>query len=270
MTTPCEVHIFLNDEPKARMIAGKILAKAKALEKKYNFYDPNSLLSAINRREVAKLDVQTEELLKQAGKFYVFTNAIFDVTMGTLVKARKLSSVSQIEEEIERLTPFVGCEHFKIHRHKIIFDNPYTQIDLGGFVKEYAVDMAVTILKKYKIESALVNFGGDIYALGAKPSGEPFSIGIKNPKNPQEYLMDVKLENQALTTSASYERNHKVEEQIYSHIITPHGLQEEIVSATVLAPTTLESGVYSTALMVEPMLPTKLDTLLINKSLILC
>jgi len=269
MTTPCEVHIFLNDEDKARMVAGKILKKAKELEKKYNFYDPNSLLSAINQRKVEQLDLQTEELLKKAKHFYQSTNTIFDVSMGTLVQARKSSTVSQIEDEMARLTPYVGCEHFKINRHKIVFDNPYTRIDLGGFVKEYAVDVAVKILKKHKIASALVNFGGDIYALGTKPSSEPFSIGIKNPKNPKEYLTHVTIANQALTTSASYERNHMVEKKNYSHIITTKGLQEEILSATVIAPSTLESGVYSTSLMIEPTLPTSLKIILINTSLTL-
>ena len=96
--------------------------------------------------------------------------------------------------------------------------------------------------------SALVNFGGDIYALGLKPNGEKFSIGIKNPKNPREYISNVKIPNEALTTSASYERNHEVEGKSYSHIISTQKLQKKIVSATVMASTTVEAGVFSTAL----------------------
>ena len=262
MTTPCEVHIFSDNEEKSRMVAGKILSRAKELEKKYNFYNEASLLSAINQRKLSKLDPQTEELLKRTKQFYEATNHIFDVTMGTLVQARKASTLEQVEEQKSKLLPFVGCEHFKIQRHKIVFDNPHTLIDLGGFVKEYAVDMGVKILKKHKISSALINFGGDIYALGSKPSGEPFSVGIKNPKKSTQYSMHCQISNQALTTSASYERNHTVEGKSYSHIISRSD-KEEVLSATVIAPTTLESGVYSTSLMVEPSLACSFEKILL-------
>ncbi len=267
MTSPCEVHIYCSDEVKSRNIAKKILTMAKELEKKYNFYDPHSYLSAINQRKVKKLDVQTKDLLSRTKLFYRKTEGIFDVTMGTLTQARQYSSIKAIEEATKQLKPFVGIEHFKIQRNSIHFDNPHTLIDLGGVVKEFAVDQAVKILKKERIVSALVNFGGDIYALGTKPNGQPFRVGIKNPLNPSEYITHADISNQALTTSASYERNHQVENKNYSHIISSHDLQQEIISATVISSSTLESGIFSTALMIEPLLKTNLQKILISKEL---
>ena len=267
MTSPCEVHIYSNDESKSRSIAKSILNMAKELEKKYNFYAPNSYLSTLNHREVNTLDNQTKDLLTRAKLFYNRTNGIFDITMGTLTEARRLPTIEKIEKRIEKLHPFIGIEHFKIKRDKLIFDNPHTLIDLGGFVKEYAVDQAVKILKREKITSALVNFGGDIYALGLKPNGHPFTIGIKNPLNPTQYITDISISNQALTTSASYERNHTIEGKEFSHIISSNSLQKEILSATVISSSTLESGVFSTALMVEPTLETALQKILIDKKL---
>jgi thiamine biosynthesis lipoprotein len=267
MTSPCELHIYCHDEVKSRNIAKKILTVAKELEFKYNFYNPNSYLSALNQRKTDVLDVQTKDLLRRAKLFYGKTNGIFDITMGTLSKSRKLETVEKIEEEVARLKPFVGVEHFKIKKNKLYFDNSYTLIDLGGFVKEFAVDQAVKILKKEKIESALVNFGGDIYALGTKPTGNNFSIGIKNPLNPKEYLTHAMISNQALTTSASYERNREVEDKNYSHIISKNELQKQVLSATVISSSVVESGVFSTALMIEPMLKTSLKKILILDSL---
>jgi thiamine biosynthesis lipoprotein len=269
MTSPCEVHIYTNDENRSRTIAKKILVMAKGLEQKYNFYNPNSYLSKLNARKTDVLDAQTKDLLTRAKLFYGKTNGIFDVTMGTLTQSRKLETIERVEEAIERLKPFLGVEHFKVKKNRLIFDNPYTLIDFGGFVKEFAVDQAVKILKKEKISSALVNFGGDIYALGLKPNGEQFNIGIKNPLNPSKYLTSVKISNEALTTSASYERNHVVEERSFSHIISPSGLQNSILSATVIASSVLEAGVFSTALMIEPELITSLKTILINEKLAL-
>ena len=267
MTSPCEVHIFSDNPNRSRQIASKILETSKALERKYNFYNPNSFLSQINQRKIDKLDMQTKNLLSRAKLFYSRTDGIFDITMGTLTQSRKLKSIIEIEDEVARLLPFVGVEHFKIKKSKIIFDNPHTLMDLGGFVKEFAVESAIKILRKEKITSALINFGGDIYALGAKPNGELFSVGIKNPLNPTEYITHVKIKNKALTTSASYERHHKVESRVYSHIIHKEPLQSKIISATVISSSVVESGVYSTALMVEPKLETSLEKILIDDEL---
>jgi thiamine biosynthesis lipoprotein len=134
-------------------------------------------------------------------------------------------------------------------------------------VKEFAVDQAVKILKKEKISSALVNFGGDIYALGTKPNGEAFRVGIKNPLNPTEYITHADITNQALTTSASYERSHRVEEKSYSHIISSSDLQLDIISATVISLSTVQSGIFSTSLMIDSNLKTNLEKILISKEL---
>jgi thiamine biosynthesis lipoprotein len=267
MTSPCEVHIYSNDENKSRNVAKKILSMAKELENKYNFYNPNSYLSKLNQRETDTLDAQTKDLLTKAKFFYKKTNGIFDITMGTLIKSRKLLSIEQIEAEVKMLSPFIGVEHFKIKKNRLIFDNTNTLIDLGGFVKEFAVEQAVKILKKEKINAALVNFGGDIYALGVKPNDQAFKIGIKNPLSPNEYLTYKYISNQALTTSASYERSHVVEHKSYSHIISTSELQSKILSATVISSSTLESGVFSTSLMINPNLSTSLKTILIDGQL---
>jgi thiamine biosynthesis lipoprotein len=156
MTSPCELQLYCNDEHKARAIAKKIMLMAKELEKKYNFYNPNSYLSKLNQRKTDVLDVQTKDLLTRAKLFHNKTNGIFDITMGTLTQSRKLESIEKIEEELKRLKPFLGVKHFKVKKDKLIFDNPHTLIDFGGFVKEFTVDQTIKILKKEKITSALV------------------------------------------------------------------------------------------------------------------
>ncbi|SFV61839.1 Thiamin biosynthesis lipoprotein ApbE [hydrothermal vent metagenome] len=267
MTTPCEVHLYAHSQEKARKVAMHILDTAKKLEKKYNFYDENSYLSALNQRTLLKLDYQSEEILKKAKYFYKQTKGIFDVTVGTLKQSMSCTSIEEIEAKRDILRPYVGSEHFSIEKSTLTFSNPHTLIDLGGFVKEYAVDMAVKIIKKAKIETALVNFGGDIYALGAKPDGSWFKIGVKNPLAPKSYIQDVYLSNQAFTTSASYARNQKIEGKVYSHIMHTKTMQSEVLSASVLSPSVVESGVYSTALMVDNTLDIPFAKLLIHSDL---
>ena len=257
MSTPCELLIYADTKLLADTSARAVLNEAKRLEKKYNYYNQDSFLSALNSRRENLLDRETKTILSSAKRYYKLTNGIFDITIATIKELYKTAqSKEELEQEKQRLLAFVGCEHFSIKKDKLSFDNEYTKIDLGGFVKEYAVDRAVKVLQRSKISSALVNFGGDIYALGLKPNGEKFSIGIKDPNKPTQHALSVELLDQALTTSASYERNYRVEESTFSHIISTQESHSSAKSVTVVSKSCLESGIYSTALMLDETLET--------------
>jgi len=257
MTTPCELRFYNAPKAKCDICANDVLKEAKRLELKYNYFDSSSYLHELNARQTQSVDSETKTLLQQAKAYYKATNGIFDITIATIKDSYNLATLKELEKERGKLLHYIGTEHFEIKRNKLYFSNPYTKIDLGGMVKEYAVDRAVMIAKKHKIPSALINFGGDIYALGSKPNGQAFQIGIKNPRNPAEELFNVELSNKALTTSASYERKKIIEDQSFSHIIATKEHVTPPLSATVIANTALESGIYSTALMIEPNLPLK-------------
>jgi thiamine biosynthesis lipoprotein len=258
MTTPCEVLLFYDDKRKADETAQAVLKEAKQLEKKYNYFAEDSYLSALNRRERDDLDAETYNLLQRATQYYRLTEHVFDITLATIKDLyRSKNSLEALHEAKAKLMLFVGCEHFQIKKGRLSFDNPYTKIDLGGFVKEYAVDRAVRIIQKANIASALVNFGGDIYALGSKPDGQKFRIGIKDPKNPRQFIQFEEIENEALTTSASYERYMTIEGETHSHILSKTSVKNSPASVTVISGNCVESGVWSTALMVKPDLQTK-------------
>jgi thiamine biosynthesis lipoprotein len=259
-TAPCEVQLYSDDRIRAQNCAKDILTEMKRLEKKYNYFDKQSFLSELNTRVTNELDNETKTLLSQSIQFYKKTNGVFDITIATIKNVFD-------KEQKETLLKYVGCEHITIKKSKLYFDNEKTKIDFGGVVKEYGVDRAVKIIKKYKIKSALVNFGGDIYALGKKPDGAKFKIGIKNPKKINESLFFVELENEALTTSASYERYQEIDGVKHSHIISKQNLDEKILSATVVSKSVLESGVYSTSLMIDKNIKTKNKKYLIKYDL---
>lgn len=257
MSTPCELILYSDDKAKADKTAKAVLVETKRLEKKYNYFDPESLLSQINQRSIQVLDQETKTLLQRAKQYYSSTNGIFDITVATFKDLYQENIESEeLESKKQGLLPYVGCDHYSLKKDKIIFDNEHTKIDLGGFVKEYAVDKAVQILKKHKLSSALVNFGGDIYALGKKPDNTKFRVGIKDPKNPEVYAKEIEIQDQALTTSASYERSVSIGKQTYSHILSKDLQASLSHSVTVISHNCIESGVFSTSLMIDKELKT--------------
>ena len=259
-TAPCEVQLYTNNKQSADSCAKSILAEMKRLEKKYNYFDTSSYLSTLNTRQDNTLDEETKTLLSLSKQYYKKTNTIFDITIATI---KNIFDENKKNETLE----YVGCEHFEIKKNKLYFDNDFTKLDLGGVVKEYGVDKAVKIIKKHKIKSALVNFGGDIYALGRKPDGKKFKIGIKNPIDRTKTHISIELENEALTTSASYERFTEIDGVQHSHIRSKTQDQNEIMSSTVISKTTMESGIFSTAFMIDKNLQTKNKKYLITKDL---
>ena len=78
------------------------------------------------------------------------------------------------------------------------------QIDLGGIAKGYAIDEAGVALRDRGVNNALVEAGGDILALGTKPDGSYWSIGIRDPRNPDQLFASVRVENSAIATSGGY------------------------------------------------------------------
>ena len=78
-------------------------------------------------------------------------------------------------------------------------------------------------LKEEKLESALINLGGNIYVLGNKENNQPFSIGIQDPTKPRgNSIGNIKVSNKSVVTSGIYERYLEKNNKIYHHMLDPH------------------------------------------------
>lgn len=125
---------------------------------------------------------------------------------------------------------------------------PGMMIDFGAVGKGFAGDEAVKVLKEFGIKSALLDLGGNIQTLGAKPDGSEWNIGVKNPWEAANPVAGVKAADKSVITSGGYERfffdkNGKK----YIHIFNPkNGLpvENELESVTVVA----SSGLYADSL----------------------
>lgn len=253
MTTPCSVLLYTKNVSQARRVFSAIEKNTRRLEKKYNFFSSDSLIAKINNRNKPELfiDEETHNVLSKVVALSARTEGKFDITMGTLKQCSKLSGINEVEACRSRLRPFTGPSSWHLEAKKICFHNEHVKIDLGGVIKEYAVDQAGEIARKNKL-SALINFGGDIYVNGTKPDGSVFGVAIKNPKQKTQNIAVIKLCNQGLTTSAHYERSTVIEGKSYSHIVGSDESDCKVLSATVVSDSVLTSGVWSTALMIKP------------------
>jgi thiamine biosynthesis lipoprotein len=95
------------------------------------------------------------------------------------------------------------------------------ELDLGGAVKEYAVDRLASMCWESEIYHGLINLGGDIRIIGPHPDGSPWAVGIANPKLKTKFINTVYLSHGALASSGDYERCIQVGGVKYGHILNP-------------------------------------------------
>ena len=73
----------------------------------------------------------------------------------------------------------------------------HAAIDLGGIAKGHGVDLAVQALREHGIEDALVNVGGDLYAMGTSEDGDAWRIGIRDPEDPAGLCARIDVRDEA-------------------------------------------------------------------------
>jgi len=96
------------------------------------------------------------------------------------------------------------------------------RIGLGGIAKGYAVDRASDVLRREGLRDFMVQAGGDLYAAGSKPGGEPWSVAIQDPRGPANTsFATLELRDCGLSTAGDYERYYVADGKRYHHIIDP-------------------------------------------------
>lgn len=253
-SVPCELHIEAPTQSGANKTAQSIITNTKQLENRYSFFRENSEIHILNHRS-DNTHIISEELsdIIRLALFYThITQGAFDIALaGTLKAASKALSLTEYQQIKDSLSPFASSTHLSLEGNCLTFSNDLTKIDLGGIVKEYAVDQAILQLQSVDIQSALINYGGDIAAYG-RCHDLPWRVGIENPASPESNLLEVELNNNSVCTSGHSKRFVSIENEKITHIIssstTPHFYNQ----VSVMAPTTLDAGIWSTALLINP------------------
>lgn len=229
-----ESEIFALDTAITLKVYGsKRVVVLKKLEDKINELDEmlstgkeTSEVSRLNRSGVAVLSPTVANLIKRSKAIYNKTDGLFDITIYPLMelwgfptKNYKVPSEKEIEEKLK----LVGSDKidFNEETRKISFKNKGMEIDFGGIGKGYITDELVKILTDEKVESAIINLGGNVFGFRKKPDGSLWNIAIRDPNEPDKYMAAIRLEDSAVITSGGYERYFEENGIIYHHILDP-------------------------------------------------
>jgi len=125
-------------------------------------------------------------------------------------------------------------------------------VDLGPIAKGWAVDRSMEKLTALGIRNAIIDAGGDLRVIGARPGKNFWHIGVQHPRDSGALSFTFELRDTAIATSGDYERFFVADGVRYHHILDPATGQPArgCQSVTVLAATTAEADACATAAFV--------------------
>ena len=223
-----------------------------------SIFNPNSLLSRINRNETDLVDIHIARNIEIASKINTLTPR-YDITVKPLVDAYGFAAKNrEAKPNIDSLVQFVGFSKFRLEGDRIIKSDSRVQLDLNSIAKGYVVDWIAEWFDKQGCEDYIVEVGGEICAKGVNAKGMAWRVGVDTPfennQTPglhQQHI--VQISGAALATSGNYRRFYYNEQgERISHTLNPqtgHSQTTSLLSATVIAPRCATADALATAFM---------------------
>jgi thiamine biosynthesis lipoprotein len=256
MASPCEV--LIDDAPAsvAQQVLEAVAAEAWRIEHKFSRYRGDSVVQQINASAGSEIAVDDEcaNLLDFAATLTRLSQGAFDITSGVLRKAWTFDGGECVpsQAQIDALLGSVGWHRIE-WRRPVLKLAAGMQIDLGGIGKEYAVDCAAALVRPVSTR-CLLNFGGDLLALGPQLGQAPWRVGIESVSNAGAVARHVDLTIGALATSGDSRRFLLKDGKRYSHVLDPRSGWPVVGaprSVTVAAATCTDAGMLATLALLQ-------------------
>jgi len=257
MGTEAKVEFQSDSKNLADKLIKEVVAEMRRIDHLMSPFKPESELSQLNQKgfkKTFKVSNEMFRLLELSVEYSELTNGSFDVTfssLGYLYDFKKGLKPSQ--KEIEHLTSSIDYQSIVLmpETNSVKFKNKNTRIDLGGIAKGHAVDQCIEILKSAGIKNAFVNAGGDSRVIGKK-NDRLWYIGIRDPRDKSKLIVNLPLEEVAISTSGDYERFFIKDNVRYHHILDPKtgDSARDSQSVTVLASNSTDADALSTSVFV--------------------
>ena len=241
-----------------------IQRRLQAFDHSLSMFNPNSVISQVNRNEHVVTDSLFETMYMEAHRVSQLSDGAFDITVAPLVHAWGFGKKAQDPKmraqdiNIDSLKALVGYEKIHLENHRIVKDNEHTTLDASAIAKGYACDVVADLLRQNGCNNLLVDIGGEVVLQGVNQKGEAWRVGISRPKidamGMEKELQEVIASNDlCMATSGNYLQYYFVDGQRRSHTIDPRTgrpVQHSLLSATVIASSGMRADALATACMV--------------------
>lgn len=218
----------------------------------------DSDISKINRaagQEAVRISDETYYVIKTAMKYAEMSDGRFDPAIGSLVSLwgiGKEGAKVPPKEEIEKYCKTSDYHKVKLHDEdkSVKLEEAGMNLDLGAIAKGYIADRIADYLTAHDFHSAIIDLGGNIFALGKKTENQLWTVGIQDPAETRgNQIGNIKVDNQTIVTSGIYERYFIEDGKHYHHILDPdtgYPVENNLSSVTILTDKSIDADALST------------------------
>jgi thiamine biosynthesis lipoprotein len=230
MGTEIALTVTTSDRTKANRAFSEVFAELDRLDGLLSVWKPGSDVLRINAaagKTPVRVSDETLEALEAAHRVSVWTAGKFDITFGALADVWKFDhdKDERVPEAAEIATRLPLVDYTAVITDRkagtAYVARPGMRIHLGGIGKGYAVDRAVSILRRRGFDDFMVQFGGDLFVAGESHDG-PWRLGINDPRGaPNDSFATAEIRDATFSTSGDYERFFVKGGTRYHHILDP-------------------------------------------------
>lgn len=261
MDTYIACQVLSADEEQAAEALDAVQAAFMEIDRLTNRFAQDSEITAVNRNAgVAPVKVSADvfAMVETSLQWSDKSEGAFNILIGDVMDLWGFGSEHPTVPSQEALAAALTRTDY----HQIVLDKANSTIylpqkgmvmDLGGVAKGYATDKAVAALKELGITNALINAGGNVYAMGCRADGTPWKVGVQDPRNPQGIKTVLQGRDTALVSSGDYQRYFEKDGVRYHHILDPASGTPARASAgtTVIMKSATLADILSTILFVK-------------------
>ncbi len=234
LDTVCEISVY----SKNSVPLDKCFEYISQKDKEFSATDASSALFMLNHGEAVSIPEDLQNLIDFGKDFGNKNPDLFSIYLNPLIEVWNIKNNTGSIPDITSAMKEVKSQK---------------SINLGAVAKGYIADNLVDTLSANGVSSAMINLGGNAYAIGKKPTGENWKVGIQNPADENGIVGIITAENLAVVTSGDYQRYFEKDGVRYHHIFNPktgYPANNGLRSVTVICENALLADALSTAAFV--------------------
>lgn len=155
-----------------------------------------------------EVDPRTAGLIRDALSYSSLTDGRFDISIAaasTLWDFTDHDNDLPDPDALNEALQHIDYKKVHVSGNSVTLEDPEMMIDLGGIAKGFIADQLKSYLVDKGVKNALINLGGNVLAIGNKPDGSPYLIGIQYPfRDEGETIAAAMLSDSSLVTSGGY------------------------------------------------------------------
>jgi thiamine biosynthesis lipoprotein len=227
LDTAIDVTVY-SRSPRVEADMDSLATVVERLEALLSISKESSEIYRINHRNdsLIAVPVLLRPLLSLCAREFLLSSGLFDVTVEPLkylygLESHQTQNHVPLQKELVKALSLIGFGRVRFISDSVIAVPVGMKFDFGGIAKGCVLSETTDFLQKKGYRNFLINLGGDLKTCGKKPSGEPWVIGIQDPRSSDKLIATLSFAQGCVFTSGDYERFFLENGKRYHHLFNP-------------------------------------------------